>query len=85
MVMQKKRFRLNTGLACLGGCAQEKKCRSGFTLLCMHFVRAGNKYGHEPHRKKLRERKTAQFGGWSGDLNFGSQFVFFFLYPSDGA
>lgn len=66
-------------------CAGKKKCSSGFTLLCMHFVRAGNKYGHEPHRKKLRERKTAQFGGWGGGLNFGSQFVFFFLYPSDGA
>lgn len=36
----------------------EKKCSSGFTLLCMHFVRAGNENGHEQHRKKLREKKT---------------------------
>lgn len=45
----------------------------------MHFVRAGNKYVHEQHRKKQRERKTAQFGGWAGGLNFGLQFVFLSL------
>lgn len=78
-----KRFRLNTGLACLGGCAQEKKCSSGFTLLCMHFVRAGNKYGHEPHRKKLRERKTAQFGGWRFEL-WLAVCIFFFSIPVMG-